>query len=992
MKLQFSILALAVLLVTIAAEAAAPVAGPSLSATVTPWRSVKFSWNIPNAQLYISPQPITSVAGMQPYVIKPGNLSLLWDTQYSYDPETDPAVLKTDDNTGWDPFPDLADGVWGDGSVSCNMTWGGGKKQFAPVFTLDKPYLISSINLLMQASSNDPNGKSTVEIFAGNTRNDLKPVKSEDVVLPRNTYGTVTVVIPTTLAKVVKIRMTTNDMGVNIGEVQLMGTNNYQTERTAEITDLAIGSQYYAAVAANGKMAITKITVPKVFDIGNLSESFGVNVHLETFYANMPDVEKAAKLIAQAGIKYVRWYNYGGHERVVNCLKKYGVGAYMLSYAPGTVAVGNGNEPELSKRTPAQVAEGIIDARAKAKQDNPMYVVGGPTCMASSYDYVDAVLKNLKPEQLDFFDFHPYVSANTDVYPGLERGVPENVLSLYQKWHKLLDDNGFKDKLFVPSEFGYSTYDGSSWAQPVSLDGQAMYLVRSYLAHISQGGVLNIWYDYRNDGTDPSNMEHNFGLVDNNQQPKLSYLAYQTMTKLLAEKRFAGMVPNTALPTFGYTFADPNGSSFVYAFVNATRRSVITLDKPATAFTLYDIYGHSLPVDSVTAKTTQIHVDGSPIYLVSKRAVKVVSAKSIPLPIKEAVTIKPMQSMATVRYPHKAVFDLQLANTYKKPVAITISATCAGFVQSAQKIVTLKSGASETVHLAATMKPTDTAVYPVKLVATAPGITRVENELYLYSIRKLTSDVEAYQVDINRDSTKEVVLENADLHVLITPSAGSRIFRLIDKRVGADQFYVPATAKSGLADISKNVAAGEYVTMSGFGGFICSAPFTINMISDANGVGVEMTSTVQGYEVLHRIQLLKANPDAVVQTYVIKNVSNEKKTFDLNSHPQFTPGGAIEFGKVDIFVPSGQQVKANTFKAFRGDEGSLEPDQGWWKVVNTNNGYTMRCDFDVAQARAVRQWHDGAFFNMELYFKHTELQPGQSATFNYTYTLTPKAQ
>ena len=42
---------------------------------------------------------------------------------------------------------------------------------------------------------------------------------------------------------------------------------------------------------------------------------------------------------------------------------------------------------------------------------------------------------------------------------------------------------------------------------------QGDYLARSFLVNLSQGIPLSIWYDWENDGTDPTNPEENFGTV-----------------------------------------------------------------------------------------------------------------------------------------------------------------------------------------------------------------------------------------------------------------------------------------------------------------------------------------------------------------------------------------------------------------------------------------------------------------------------------------------
>ena len=60
---------------------------------------------------------------------------------------------------------------------------------------------------------------------------------------------------------------------------------------------------------------------------------------------------------------------------------------------------------------------------------------------------------------------------------------------------------------------------------------------------------LSIWYDWKNDGTDATYSEHNFGIVDNRLKPKPSYVAAQTMTRELAGYRVARQLFPTVAPS-----------------------------------------------------------------------------------------------------------------------------------------------------------------------------------------------------------------------------------------------------------------------------------------------------------------------------------------------------------------------------------------------------------------------------------------------------------
>jgi hypothetical protein len=83
------------------------------------------------------------------------------------------------------------------------------------------------------------------------------------------------------------------------------------------------------------------------------------------------------------------------------------------------------------------------------------------------------------------------------------------------------------------TEVGWPTdSNGSSESRSAQL------LVRSYSLAMAHG-VQNIaWYDYRDDGVDPTYNEHHFGILYNDLTPKASYFAYRTMATELAGMRF----------------------------------------------------------------------------------------------------------------------------------------------------------------------------------------------------------------------------------------------------------------------------------------------------------------------------------------------------------------------------------------------------------------------------------------------------------------------
>lgn len=59
------------------------------------------------------------------------------------------------------------------------------------------------------------------------------------------------------------------------------------------------------------------------------------------------------------------------------------------------------------------------------------------------------------------------------------------------------------------------------------------------------GLPLAVWYDLRDDGTDPANPEQNYGLLDASGNEKPAMAAIRTLMALAGGRKYAGMVQET---------------------------------------------------------------------------------------------------------------------------------------------------------------------------------------------------------------------------------------------------------------------------------------------------------------------------------------------------------------------------------------------------------------------------------------------------------------
>jgi hypothetical protein len=166
-----------------------------------------------------------------------------------------------------------------------------------------------------------------------------------------------------------------------------------------------------------------------------------------------------------------------------------------------------------------------------------------------------------------------------------ERGTLTSMVDMYRKQSEKY--NGPKELWFTES--GWPTF------QPLSSkilnaglteSAQAIYLQRRFIQYLGMDIDVALQYDLKNDGNDPHELEHNYGIVHADYTPKPAYYAYQRVAKNTVGFIHKNMVVNI---TPGPGRVDPypmiwEGTKMpavndipVYTFVNPKGQEVVTL-------------------------------------------------------------------------------------------------------------------------------------------------------------------------------------------------------------------------------------------------------------------------------------------------------------------------------------------------------------------------------------------------------------------------------
>jgi hypothetical protein len=186
------------------------------------------------------------------------------------------------------------------------------------------------------------------------------------------------------------------------------------------------------------------------------------------------------------------------------------------------------NEPNISFWKPKpDVQQYTLLALATCKairQVDPGAVIVGPATSEVPMAFLEAFFKSGVLEYLDAVTVHPYRNY---------RKPPESAAEDYEKLRALIErfapSPEKKSLPILSGEWGYATH-----TKGISLETQAAFIARQQLANLLAGVPLSIWYDWKNDGTDPGEREHNFGTVTHDLKPKPAYRAIQTLTRELS--------------------------------------------------------------------------------------------------------------------------------------------------------------------------------------------------------------------------------------------------------------------------------------------------------------------------------------------------------------------------------------------------------------------------------------------------------------------------
>jgi GH35 family endo-1,4-beta-xylanase len=302
------------------------------------------------------------------------------------------------------------------------------------------------------------------------------------------------------------------------------------------------------------------------------SSPFGMGVYLYRYGNEAPslhEMARVAKMGSEAGVKWSReefaWnriepakgkFDWTFYDKVVATAKRNGITVYgelgywtdwtkpytpegIEDYCRYVTAVVEHyrndiqhweiwNEPNIFFwQGPHEIyAELLKQAYAAVKKGNPNAKVLGCSTAGIDQSFIKKMMELGAP--FDILTVHPYRGHLND----------KEFISDLQKVADLVKrPDGSLRPVWI-TEMGWATHTPhNSMAmdfQVTTQRRQAELIARAYIDAIASNVAPNIsWYDFRNDGNDPFNFEHNMGIITRDFRPKPAYRAYATMTRLL---------------------------------------------------------------------------------------------------------------------------------------------------------------------------------------------------------------------------------------------------------------------------------------------------------------------------------------------------------------------------------------------------------------------------------------------------------------------------
>jgi hypothetical protein len=238
----------------------------------------------------------------------------------------------------------------------------------------------------------------------------------------------------------------------------------------------------------------------------------------------------------------------------------------------------------------------------------PDELVVGPALSGTKLDFVEVLAKAGVMAYWSGITIHPYIRDGPESY-GLAYDQTRQLIRRYAGPDQRID--------VLCGESGYAT----TWPG-IDDATQGKYLARLFLFDVLSGVPLTIWYDWRDDGVDPANQEHHFGIVRrtyhagaaNVYDPKPAYDAALTYSRQLKGFRFKQRVKTVYGDDFVLIFTR-GATECRVAWTSAAISHQAVISVPDGLYSVTSFDGKRQTQVAATGGIMTLTIDGGPQYL-----------------------------------------------------------------------------------------------------------------------------------------------------------------------------------------------------------------------------------------------------------------------------------------------------------------------------------------------------------------------------------------
>lgn len=231
--------------------------------------------------------------------------------------------------------------------------------------------------------------------------------------------------------------------------------------------------------------------------------------------------------------------------------------------------------------------------------DKNAFIVA-PAMIGFDYSYLSYLGKNGLFKYINAVSVHPY-----------RHEQPETVIEDYKNLRNLIEKYPHNKNIQLFSgEWGYS----AAWEGMNDMK-QAQYCIRQYLTNIMSGVNISIWYDWKDDGTERNNPEHNFGVIYNDLAPKPVYYAIKNVNTILDGYRYVKMIDVGSKDDYVLMFK--KGDKVVYAAWTIGKKHNININLTHNKVQVIDYLMERDYTDKVSGGKYNIDLDGNVKYILN---------------------------------------------------------------------------------------------------------------------------------------------------------------------------------------------------------------------------------------------------------------------------------------------------------------------------------------------------------------------------------------